>query len=194
MVERFANLLDSRHESGVAAVDIPIGLPQVGPRRCDQQARRLLPGRASSVFPAPTQATAADRREGVTYAEAVRRSRSRGQPAPSRQTWSITDKINDVADGCRALPPTVRVLECHPEVTFTALAGTVLPRKSTTAGVGQRIAAMSGWVDVAAALGGVPDGVPVVDALDALACLWTAERVAAGRARRIGDDAASIWV
>ncbi len=194
VVERFANLLDGRHESGVAAVDIPIGLPEAGPRRCDQQARRLLPGRTSSVFPAPTHATAADRREDVTYAEAVRRSRSRGHPAPSRQTWFITDKINDVADGCRGLPAGVRVLECHPEVTFAALSGTVLPRKSTTAGVGRRIGALSGWIDVAAALGGVPESVPVVDALDALACLWTAERLAAGRADRIGDDTAGIWV
>jgi predicted RNase H-like nuclease len=87
----------------------------------------------------------------------------------------------------------VRVLECHPEVTFAALGGMVLPRKTTTAGVGRRIAALRGWVDAAAALGDVPDGVPVVDALDALACLWTAERVATGRASRIGDDAASIW-
>jgi hypothetical protein len=39
----------------------------------------------------------------------------------------------------------------------------------------------------------VPDRVPVVDALDALACLWTAERAADGQATRIGDDAAGIW-
>jgi predicted RNase H-like nuclease len=193
VVERFAGLLEGCGETRVVAVDIPIGLPEAGARRCDQEARRRLPGRTSSVFPAPTRSTATDRREGVSYAEAVRRARSRGHGAPSRQTWFITDKINDVADACRTLPPAVRVLECHPEVTFAALAGTVLPRKSTAAGVGRRIGALSGWIDAAAALGDVPEGVPVADALDALACLWTAERASAGRATRIGDDAAGIW-
>jgi predicted RNase H-like nuclease len=194
VVERFASLLEACDDTCVIAADIPIGLPEAGARPCDREARRRLPGRTSSVFPAPTRATAADRREGVPYTEAVRRARSRGHGAPSRQTWFITDKINDVADACRDLTPMVRVLECHPEVTFADLAGAVLPRKSTAAGVGRRIGALTGWVDAAAALGDVPEGVPVVDALDALACLWTAERAVGGRAARIGDDAASIWV
>jgi predicted RNase H-like nuclease len=39
----------------VLALDIPIGLKDKGPRKCDLQARRLLiAGRVSSVFPAPT--------------------------------------------------------------------------------------------------------------------------------------------
>jgi predicted RNase H-like nuclease len=194
VVTSFATLLAGGDDPCVIAVDIPIGLPEAGPRRCDQEARRRLPGRTSSVFPAPTRSTAADRRDGVAYAEAVRRARGRGHGAPSRQTWFITDKINDVADACRDLPALVRVLECHPEVTFAALSGTVLPRKSTAAGVGRRISALAGWVDAAAALGEVPERVPVVDALDALACLWTAERAVDGRATRIGDDAAGIWV
>jgi len=194
VVERFATLVEGREHGCVVAVDIPIGLPESQPRRCDKEARRLLPGRASSVFPAPTRATAADRREDVTYAEAVRRARGRGHAAPSRQTWFITDKINDVADACQDLPPALRVRECHPEVSFATLSGSVLPRKATAAGVGRRITAFTGWVDAAAGLGDVPDGIPVVDALDALACLWTAERVATGRATRIGDETASIWV
>jgi predicted RNase H-like nuclease len=193
VVDRFAGLLEACGTTCVIAVDIPIGLPDAGARCCDREARRRLPGRTSSVFPAPTRSTAADRREGVSYAEAVRRARSRGHGAPSRQTWFITDKINDVADACRDLTRAVRVLECHPEVTFAALTGTVLPRKSTAAGVGRRIGAFTDWLDAAAVLGEVPDGVPVVDALDALACLWTAERAATGRATRLGDDAASIW-
>ena len=46
----------------VLALDIPIGLTDKGPRKCDLQARRLLKaGRASSVFPAPT-VTRANRR------------------------------------------------------------------------------------------------------------------------------------
>src|SRR5438876_2634138 len=40
----------------VIAIDMPIGLSDHGPRGCDGAARRLLPGRASSVFPPPPRA------------------------------------------------------------------------------------------------------------------------------------------
>ena len=44
----------------VVAVDIPIGLPDAGPRRCDQLARARLGPRGSSVFPAPVRAALAE--------------------------------------------------------------------------------------------------------------------------------------
>jgi predicted RNase H-like nuclease len=44
-------------ELAALAVDIPIGLSGVGPRRCDAEARRLLGPRRSSVFPAPARDT-----------------------------------------------------------------------------------------------------------------------------------------
>lgn len=180
----FLPLLDSA--DAVVAVDIPIGLTTGDRRTCDRQARRLLPGRASSVFPAPTLATAADRREGVDHAEAVRRARDRGHPAPSIEAWNITDKITDVADALAAAAATT-VVECHPEVTFARIAGRVLDRKKTAAGVGQRIAALAGHLDAVSALATVPAGVPVDDALDALACLVTARRVRDGTAEPLGD-------
>src|SRR5580658_3991596 len=37
----------------VAGIDIPIGLPEAGPRPCDGDARSMLGPRRSSVFPAP---------------------------------------------------------------------------------------------------------------------------------------------
>jgi predicted RNase H-like nuclease len=50
----------------IIAIDIPIGLPQVGPRACDIAARKLLgPGQGSRVFPAPCRATLG----GRSYAE-----------------------------------------------------------------------------------------------------------------------------
>lgn len=171
--------------AAVVAIDIPIGLTDGPPRECDRQARRRLPGRASSVFPAPTRATAQDRRDGVEHAEAVRRARQRGHPAPSLQAWNITDKIVEVEDALATAA--ARVVECHPEVTFARLAGRVLDRKSTVAGVAQRIRALAGHVDVLAALEHLPAGVGMDDALDALACAWSAERVQSGRAEALGD-------
>jgi predicted RNase H-like nuclease len=64
-----------------------------------------------------------------------------------------------------------------------------LAAKKTAAGVGQRIAALSRWLDVVPALASVPPGVPIDDALDALACAWTAERFARAVAETLGDGA-----
>ena len=46
-------LLQQQPEPLIIAIDIPIGLPEAGPRMCDIEARKLLGPRRSSVFPAP---------------------------------------------------------------------------------------------------------------------------------------------
>jgi predicted RNase H-like nuclease len=189
VVETFDRLLagcDGR--VAVVAVDIPIGLTDGPPRECDRAARRALPGRSSTVFSAPTRATVTDHVSGLSHAQAVRQARSRGHPAPSAQAWNIVAKIADVDAAVRAAT-TVDVVECHPEVSFTRLAGRVLGRKTTTGGIGERLMALRGFLDAPAALAEVPTAVPLVDALDALACAWTARRVQAGTADRLGDPA-----
>jgi predicted RNase H-like nuclease len=80
-----------------------------------------------------------------------------------------------------------RVIETHPEVSFALMSGSTLASKKTTAGAAQRMRALEAWVDVIAALGNVPVGVPMDDALDALACAWSAQRFAAGDAEVLGD-------
>jgi len=63
-----------------------------------------------------------------------------------------------------------------------------LEAKKSTAGLAARIRLLSGWrPDTLEQLERVPGGVPVDDALDALACLWAAERWAAGDRRTLGD-------
>src|SRR5207249_7904068 len=54
----FEEILSLFPAPAVIAVDIPIGLldrPQEGGRVCDQEARRMLGRRASSVFSPPTR-------------------------------------------------------------------------------------------------------------------------------------------
>ena len=104
----------------VIALDIPIGLPERGPRACDLQARQLLgPGRASSVFPAPIRPVLA----ATSYGDACQiRFRVEGKKL-SLQAWAIVGKIRDVDDMLRhdtAL--SARVREVHPEVSFYFLA------------------------------------------------------------------------
>ena len=178
-------------QGSTVAVDIPIGLTDGPPRACDQAARRRLPGRASSVFSAPTTQCAQDWFAGETHAEAVRRAHGRGHPAPTRQTWNITDKILQTERTLqqRAEPP--RVVECHPEVTFAEMAAQVLRPKRTAAGVAERMRTLAGRAHLADpidVLTHAPAGVPIQDALDALACAWTAARVSRGAGVAYGDS------
>jgi len=168
-------------DADAVALDVPIGLPEDGVRGCDQQARvRLRGGGASSVFAAPVRPALAFR----TYAEA-----RPSLPALSAQTFALVERIRDVDEVLRAAGPGVHdlVVECHPEVSLRALTGRVLPRKKSAPGALQRLRALE------AALGPVPDEAPISaaldDALDALACAWTARRWLRGDAEVLGGGA-----
>ena len=163
------------------ALDVPIGLPEHGDRRaCDVAARtRLAGGGASSVFAAPARPVLGL----ATYAEA-----RAAVPSLSAQAFALVPRVRDVDEVLRAAGPGVHglVVECHPEVSFRALTGAVLPRKKSAAGALLRLDALRG------ALGPVPprvpDGAALDDALDALACAWTALRWAGGTADVLGGD------
>ncbi len=165
---------------GVLAVDVPIGLPDHGVRAADVEARRRLAGgRASSVFAAPVRGVLAHR----TYAEA-----RPAYPSLSAQTFGLVPRIRDVDEALREAGLAVHdhVVECHPEVSLRTLTGVVLPGKKTAAGSLARLDALQG------ALGPVPTDVPPAaaldDALDALACLWTARRLLRGEAHTLGTE------
>ena len=188
-----AEVVELTRRCAAVAVDVPMGL-SAGPagRACDALARKLLPGAASSVFPAPLRPTLT----GTTHADAVRLAREIGGGAPSIQAWNITPGIRDWDDVLAAEPALQRrIVEAHPEVSVRALRRNDAlgpderwARKSTARGAGQRIAALRPFVDAAEALRTVPDGPGLDDALDALACAWTAQRWAAGIARTLPDE------
>ncbi len=166
--------------AGAVAVDVPIGLPDAGLRACDVQARRRLRGGgASSVFAAPVRGTLAF----ATYGSA-----RAAQPTLSAQAYGLVQRIRDVDAVLRSAGPGVHglVVECHPEVSLRALTGAVLPRKKSAPGALLRLRALK------AALGPVPSGAPpgagVDDALDALACAWTAVRWLRGEADVLGGE------
>src|SRR5579875_1883040 len=170
----------------LVAVDIPIGLPDAGRRACDAAARRELPGAAGSVFPAPVRPVL-----GCTsYAEARQVLERLGGGSMSAQAFGLVGKVADVDARLRADPGAAgRVVETHPEVAVRRLTGNAsLPSKRQAAGVAARITALTRWCPgVLAALERVPAPVPVDDALDALACAYTATRHLAGRTRSLGD-------
>jgi predicted RNase H-like nuclease len=176
-----AEVVERTADCAAVAVDVPMGLSQgPGGRECDALARKALPGAASSVFPAPLRPTL----DATTHAEAVKIAHALGGGAPSIQAWNITPGIRQWDDVLGAnLEVQRRIVESHPEVSFRRLGGAARwARKSTAHGVAQRVSVLRPWVDAMAALGTVPDGPGIDDALDALVCAWSAWRYAVGRA------------
>ena len=170
-------------EAAAVALDVPIGLPPLGGGRdCDRQARAAIGARGSSVFPAPPREVLAC----GSYAEARPVA-----PWLSAQAFGLVPRIREVDEALRACGGDVhqRVVECHPEVAFAAMAAGrfVLATKKSAAGALQRIGLLE------QALGdALPSDVPAVaaldDALDAAACALVALRWARGAADVLGDQ------
>ncbi|HEU5241268.1 MAG TPA: DUF429 domain-containing protein [Ornithinibacter sp.] len=181
---RIAELVETvRAEVDVAVVgiDIPIGLPDSTIRQADVLARRALPGRASSVFTTLTRPAylAGSRVE----ADAVNRGLS-GQGVGA-QAFALRDRILEVDEWLRARP-TVEVVEVHPEVSFTTMAGAALPGKRTPQGQAARLEALAAaGIARPSVLRG--SGYAADDVLDACAVAWSAHRRAVGDARTLPD-------
>jgi predicted RNase H-like nuclease len=175
---RFAALLSA--EDAVVAVDIPVGLMASGRRTCDLAGRAALGGAASRLSLTPPRFAM----DAATLAEANTRLRAAGEPGVSAQAWALRAAVAEV-DLCAE---DSRIVEAHPELSFLAAAGRVLPPKRTARGVADRLTALNGWVDLPRVLSAAPPGVPVDDALDALVLAWTAARVRDGSAIRRPPD------
>ena len=132
------DLWNARQGNALILIDIPIGLPDNGKRRCDVEARKILEKRAASVFPVPCrQAIQAD-----TYKEACRINQKILGVKLSVQTWNIADKIREVDDLlCNDGKARRCVRESHPEICFWALAGgrPMIHYKKTERGFAERL-------------------------------------------------------
>jgi len=164
----------------VVAIDMPIGLSEDGPRRCDVEARRRLGRAGSSVFPAPLRPVL----EASDYLDACRISLEASGKALSKQAWNLVPAIRSL-DEALGDPPTDRVVEVHPELAFRELDERVRDPKVTARGLAQRLGALSRVMDVD--LLDAPPLVPAIDALDACAAAWSAQRIADGTAQSLGD-------
>lgn len=184
-------LMAPRGSPRVVALDIPIGLPDVGARECDMKARKLLGWpRACSVFPAPIRPMLG----AATHAEAsAAREEAEGKRV-SIQAWAILPKIRDVDAVLRREPGIrSRVREVHPEVCFYFMAGGRPMRhsKKRRAGREERRRLLTRHFDreVDRVLGGVPrSGCGSDDVLDAFAALWTAIRIVRGQAVTVPEN------
>jgi predicted RNase H-like nuclease len=171
----------------VIAIDIPIGLPDKGPRTCELEARKLVgPGRAPSIFPAPIRPVLV----AASYREACQIRYSIEKRRLSIQTWAIVPKIIDTDSGLRHDSSLrQRVHEVHPEVCFSVLAKEPTQHsKETKAGQAERLALLEPifghWLgDAIAARCQLASAMD--DVLDAFVALWTAERIIPGLSQTI---------
>lgn len=101
-------------------IDIPIGLPYSGKRRCDTETRKILDRRASSVFPVPCRKAL----QAKTYGQACQINQQVMGVKLTIQTWNISAKIFEVDRLLRNNKQAQRrIRESHPELCFWSLAG-----------------------------------------------------------------------
>jgi predicted RNase H-like nuclease len=176
--------LDSGHLVA-AGIDIPIGLPTSGSRRCDIEARKLIGPRRSSVFPAPMRAVL----PAESYEDAAARSKAASGKSLSMQTFMILPKIREV-DGLITPQRQRSFVEVHPEVSFTVMAGRPMAfPKRTSEGHNQRLAVLRKvFIDIDDHLVRKIRGASDDDVLDAFVAAWTARRYATGTHIQLGGD------
>lgn len=170
-------VLDTPYAAG--AVDMPIGLVDAA-RDADTAARRLLPGRASSVFSTPPKAVIDGVRDGsiTGHTAATATAVAATGKGISMQAWRLVPKILAVDDLVAEGHP---LLEVHPEVAFAVVAGGALPRKRSWSGITTRRAVLERLGLV------LPDRFPgdesaaPDDVVDAAICAWVADAAAVGQ-------------
>ena len=168
----------------ILAVDMPIGLtdtPRPG-RSCEGEARALMPGKASSVFPTPCRPALA----ATTHTEANAISRQRGMGL-NQQTFHLFPKLREIDELLRGNARLRRVVyEAHPELAFARMSGgkPVLSKKRKPDGFAERhkLLARHGFKWKAEPLAGAARD----DVLDAMAVCRTATLIADGTATRLG--------
>ncbi len=170
----------------ILAVDMPIGLvdtPRPG-RACEREARALLPGKTSSVFPTPCRPALAC----TTHADANALSKTMGVGL-TQQTFHLFPKMLEV-DALMRGNETVRaiVYEAHPELAFARMndGKPVLSKKRKPEGFAERLdlLARHGLVWQPQTVSGAARD----DVLDAMAVCRTALLIAQCTARRLGPE------
>lgn len=112
-------------------VDVPMGLPEERPRRCDALARDLLGPRAVAVLDPPVREAARKRR----FRAAARAHERATDQSLSEAAFHRREAILLVDELLAEVPEARDVLAPgHPELCFRAFAGDPLERDPTTAG------------------------------------------------------------
>ena len=176
----------------LAAIDIPIGLPDRGPREADRAARKFVGARASSVFPCPIRPAL----DAPSWETACEITYHHNGHRLSRQTYAILPKIRAVDECIRSTDLRQRLFEVHPEVSFACWqCAPTLRAKKDARGHEQRRALIARHYGPEAFASVVEQlderSVAADDIADAFAALWSAERILNGTAQRLPSESAT---
>mgnify|MGYP006283000041 CR=1 FL=1 len=164
----------------LVCIDIPIGLPDVGERRCDKEARsRLGWPRCTSVFTPPLRTALL----AGSYQEASEiRFQLEGKKYP-KQSFAIFGKTREVDEFVRECDPKQeRIFEVHPEVCFMMLnkGEALAKKKKSPEGASKREALIRQVFPSLEYPAHAKSICGKDDVLDAFVALWTANRIAQG--------------
>ena len=124
--------------------------PRSGPRAADVEARRFVGARGSSVFPTPIRPVL----EAPTYADARAVAVELTGKSVSAQSYALRHKILEVDEHSVR---DARLIEVHPEVSFSELARRPLLSKHRSDGLAERRALLEeAGIDVPEAVPGSP--------------------------------------
>jgi predicted RNase H-like nuclease len=172
----FAELYEQRGLD-LIVIDIPIGLPDKGPRQADEDARKFLGKRRSTVFPAPLRPIL----KCDSWEDACLKRTEIDGKRISKQQFGILSKVREVDTALRCIAG-ARVYEGHPEVSFAKMnKDSPLPvGKKKKEGRSRRTELIcKHFQDATVRLEESPHHRE--DVLDAYALLWTARRILEGK-------------
>ena len=193
VASQFRELTGHFGKADVIAVDIPIGTSDIYPRPADVAARKFVGRRHSSVFSTPPRPVI----EASDYSVAKHIAREKFGIGVTQQAYSLAPRILEVDEVARLDP---RIIEVHPEVSFTAMAGDELQFPKTSWNglkLREELLAYHG-IQLPRNLGKAGAAKPD-DVVDAAAAAWTAHRYAAGSVERLpkvvrsAEQEAAIW-
>ncbi len=148
-------IVDAEERPRIVAIDMPTGFADCAERSgrpCERAARKLLPGKTSSVFATPCRAAL----EAKTYAAASTLNCDSGPHGVrlTKQCYNLFPKMQELDALLRSRPTLHRhIFEAHPELAFTRMNGgrPVLAPKRTAEGqtARQRLLARHGFASAA---------------------------------------------
>lgn len=176
----------------LALVDMPIGLAERGVRAADLAAKRLLGRWNARVFLTPARGVF----DCDSYPDANARSREQTGKGLSKQMWHIMPKIRAVDAELARHPRLAGVIrECHPEICFRGLSGSVIAEnKKSEVGAAKRLAVLAQFVPDAEAIvcrameQTLRKEVARDDLIDAMVCAVTAAGVWDGSLRTLPEQ------
>jgi len=189
----FASLIADPRSAGTIAIDMPIGLPDIGRpggRSAEHEVRAQIGQRRSSVFGIPARVTVAAHAQGYEKVCAIARQNSAPPRAPSKQAFNIFPRIMEIDAALRRDAALAgRVFEVHPELSFRSMnvAPLVHPKKRKGS-LWEPGMALRRSLLLAQGYGAdfldrrLPPGARRYDFFDACAAAWSAARIAAGEA------------